>query len=120
MVFPVQLVMTIDFPVKQELLQLLRQKSIDSETEICGFLIKNDDVYDTFLEKKNIHPDPKYYFLISPKDCVFDDDVILFHSHPSHSTRKGFSEWDIKNQEFFCLNMLVYSVNNDDFYYKSI
>jgi hypothetical protein len=67
-----------------------------------------------------MHPDPFNYFLISPKECLFDDDVILFHSHPAHCDLIGFSEWDLKNQEFFYLKMLVYSVNNNEFYYKSI
>ena len=118
--FQVQLVMIIDFHLKKELSKLLKQKSIDSNKEICGFLIKKDSIYDQFIECNNVHPDPINYFLISPKECIFDDDVILFHSHPAHCDLIGFSEWDLKNQEYFYLKMLVYSVNNDEFYYKNI
>ena len=118
--FQVQLVMIIDFHLKKELSELLKQKSINSEKEICGFLIKQNDVYDEFIECDNLHPDPINYFLISPKDCLFDDAVILFHSHPAHCDLIGFSEWDLKNQQYFYLKMLVYSVNNNEFYYKSI
>jgi len=112
--------MTIDFPVKKELLELLRNKSKDSQNEICGFLKKHAGIYDSFLECKNIHPDPRNYFLISPKESIFEEDIILFHSHPQHIGLIGFSEWDLENQNYFSLNMLVYSVNNDSFYYKSI
>lgn len=112
--------MTTDFPVDPYILDLLSSKSINSENEICGFLIKNGSLYDLFKECTNIHPDPQNYFLISPKECIFDEDVILFHSHPKHSDLIGFSEWDLENQKYFCLNMLVYSVKNNKFYYKSI
>ena len=112
--------MITDFPVKNELVEILQNRSRNSKNEICGFLKKHNGFYDTFLECKNIHPDPRNYFLISPKDCIFEEDVILFHSHPDHSDLIGFSEWDLENQKYFCLNMLVYSVNNDSFYYKSI
>jgi len=44
----------------------------------------------------------------------------LFHSHPAHSNLIGFSDWDLKNQQYFYLKMIVYSVNNNEFYYKSI
>jgi proteasome lid subunit RPN8/RPN11 len=77
-------------------------------------------IYDEFIECVNMHPDPVNYFLISPKECIFDDDVVLFHSHPAHSNLVGFSDWDLKNQEYFYLKMIVYSVNNNEFYYKSI
>lgn len=119
-VFPVQLVMTIDFPVKGEILDLLIYKATDSINEICGFLIKHDDLYDVFVECDNIHPDAQNYFLISPKQCIFDGDPILFHSHPKHSDLIGFSDWDLENQKYFDLKMLVYSVKNNKFYYKSI
>lgn len=112
--------MIIDFQIKKELKELLKNKSIHSENEICGFLIKKNDIYDEFIECDNLHPDPINYFLISPKQCIFEDDVILFHSHPAHSKLIGFSEWDLQNQNYFYLKMLVYSVNNDEFYYKSI
>ena len=79
-----------------------------------------DDGCDEFIECVNMHPDPVNYFLISPKECIFDDDVVLFHSHPAHSNLVGFSDWDLKNQEYFYLKMIVYSVNNNEFYYKSI
>jgi hypothetical protein len=51
---------------------------------------------------------------------VIEHDVVLFHSHPAHSNLVGFSDWDLKNQEYFYLKMIVYSVNNNEFYYKSI
>lgn len=112
--------MIIDSQVKKELIELLKYKSKNTNEEICGFLIKKNGVYDTFIECKNLHPDPINYFLISPKEYIFDDGVILFHSHPNHSDLKGFSDWDLENQKYFYLDMLVYSVNNDSFYYKSI
>ena len=112
--------MIIDFQVKKELLEILKQKSVNSTTEICGFLIKKNNVYDEFIECINVHPDPVNYFLISPKECLFDDAVVLFHSHPAHSNLIGFSDWDLKNQQYFYLKMIVYSVNNNEFYYKSI
>ncbi len=112
--------MITDFQVKKELLEILKQKSINSNTEICGFLIKKNTIYDEFIQCVNMHPDPVNYFLISPKECIFDDDVVLFHSHPAHSNLIGFSDWDLKNQQYFYLKMIVYSVNNNEFYYKSI
>ncbi len=112
--------MITNFQVKKELLEILKQKSINSNTEICGFLIKKNTIYDEFIECVNMHPDPVNYFLISPKECIFDDDVVLFHSHPAHSNLIGFSDWDLKNQQYFYLKMIVYSVNNNEFYYKSI
>jgi hypothetical protein len=60
------------------------------------------------------------YFLISPKQCVFEDDSILFHSHPLHSDLIGFSDWDLENQQYFYLKMVVYSVKNNEFYYQTI
>lgn len=118
--FPAQLVMTTDFPVNNDILDLLMYKSANSINEICGFLIKKNGVYDSFKECSNIHPDPQNYFLISPKECIFDGDPILFHSHPISSDLEGFSEWDLENQQYFYLQILVYSVKNNKFYYKSI
>ena len=103
---------------------MFNSSDINTFQKFCEYnergLIKQNDVYDEFIECDNLHPDPINYFLISPKDCIFDDDVILFHSHPAHCDLIGFSEWDLKNQQYFYLKMLVYSVNNNEFYYKSI
>ena len=112
--------MITDFHLKKELIEILKEKSINSKKEICGFLIKKNNVYTDFIECENLHPDPFNYFLISPKQCIFEDDVILFHSHPSHSDLIGFSEWDLENQQYFYLKMIVYSVKNNEFYYQNI
>jgi hypothetical protein len=108
------------FPIQEELLNELKEKSRNSEKEICGFLIKKNNVYSEFVECFNSHPDPVNYFLISPKQCVFEDDSILFHSHPLHSDLIGFSDWDLENQQYFYLKMVVYSVKNNEFYYQTI
>lgn len=100
---------------KKSLLEKLKKKSINSSDEVCGFISKG-----VFWEKQNIHPDKKNFFLISPEDCCWGDGVILFHSHPKHVHAKGFSKWDIDNQYYFDLDMLLYSVNNDEFYFKKI
>jgi len=110
--------MNINCQIKNELYELLKYKSCLSVSEICGFIIKNNNVFDTFIECKNMHPDHKNYFLISPHDYILDQDVILFHSHPKHCDINGFSDWDIENQSCFCLKMLLYSVNKDKFYYR--
>ena len=68
----------------------------------------------------NVHPNPKNFFLISPKQTIYSEDCIVFHSHPKHVKEKGFSEWDLENQKYFYMPMLLYSVNNDEFYYKNI
>ena len=96
-----------------DLLKVLKRLSLESEKEICGF------IYDEkFIEKENIHPDPFNYFLISPKECIWKNGSVLFHSHPRHIETAGFSEWDLENQCFFDMDMVLYSVNNDEFYYK--
>jgi len=95
------------------LLNVLKEKALNSDKEICGFICDGK-----FIEKENIHPDPVNYFLISPKECIWEDGVVLFHSHPVHIERAGFSEWDLENQYFFNMDMVLYSVNNDEFYYK--
>ena len=95
------------------LLSVLKEKSLKSKKEICGFIYR-----EKFIEKENIHPDPVNYFLISPKECIWQDDCVLFHSHPAHIKGAGFSEWDLENQYFFNMDMVLYSVNNDEFYYK--
>lgn len=116
--FPALLVMNIDC-LTPELLNELKEISINSEEEICGFLIKSNDDY-FFKRCKNIHPDPKNYFLISPKEYNFDDGTIVFHSHPKNPDDKGFSDWDLENQFYFCLPMLLYSVINNEFHYKTV
>ena len=98
---------------KESLLKELREKSVNSEFEICGFVFNG-----WFLEKSNVHPDKKNFFVISSKDCIWDKSAVLFHSHPKHIHRKGFSEWDIENQYYFNLDTLLYSVNNDEFYFR--
>lgn len=97
---------------------MLKEKSSNSENEICGFIIKTSNLFDTFIECANLHPDPKNYFLISPKDYILDKECILFHSHPSNARIDGFSDWDIENQKYFLLDMLLYSVNHNKFYYR--
>ena len=98
---------------KNILFELLRSKSRNTNEEVCGFILNGE-----FIERKNIHPNPIDYFLISPKDCIWDENVILFHSHPDHVKEKNFSSWDLENQYFFNMDMLLYSVNNDEFYFK--
>ena len=105
--------MTINFPDK--LLFELKDLSVASDIEIVGFIDKNNQFY----QKKNIHPDSKDYFLINPKEYTSLDDLVLFHSHPKHIDLKGFSDWDLENQKWSCLPMLLYSVNNNEFYFKS-
>jgi proteasome lid subunit RPN8/RPN11 len=104
--------MTINYPDK--LLSELKDLSIASDIEIVGFIDKNNQ----FHQKKNIHPDAKDYFLINPKEYGDLTDLVLFHSHPKHIDLKGFSEWDLENQKWFCLPMLLYSVNQDEFYFN--
>lgn len=103
----------------KNLLDELKNLSISSDEEICGFLIKIDNNY-CFKQVKNMHPNAKSFFLISPKDVIYNDDCIVFHSHPNHVKNKGFSDWDLENQKYFYMPMLLYSVNNDEFYYKNI
>ena len=103
----------------KSILEELRKESLSSDDEICGFLIKKNNNY-YFKKMINIHPNPKSFFLISPKESNYSDGGIVFHSHPEHVKEKGFSEWDLENQKYFYLPMLLYSVNNDEFYYKNI
>ena len=98
----------------KKLLLELKEKSVGSSKEICGYL-KNE----IFYERKNSHPYPEKYFLIDPSSCMWGEDVVLFHSHPDKNELIGFSDWDMENQKFFCLDMVLYSVNNDEFYYMS-
>ena len=102
-----------DIKNNENLKVFLKTLSIDSDCEICGFIRGG-----RFMQKTNIHPDPKNFFLIDPKECIWENDVVLFHSHPEHVEIKGFSQWDLKNQECFDLDMVVYSVKNNEFYYK--
>ena len=98
---------------RKSLLKKLIKISIPSKKEICGFILGGD-----FLQKENIHPDPERFFLVNPCDCVWDEGVVLFHSHPDNIKLKGFSDWDLENQKYFELDMLLYSVNNNKFYFK--
>jgi len=104
--------MNINF-LPKNLLSDLEEKSKNSSEEICGFVIDNE-----FMQVKNSHPDPQNYFLISPKECVWQKDAILFHSHPIHANTKGFSNWDIENQKCSQFKMLLYSVKYNEFYYR--
>lgn len=108
--------MNTNCPIHKDLLEKLKKISINSEKEICGFIVDNKK----FLQCENIHPDAENYFLISPSACVWGDDVILFHSHPRKCAENGFSDWDLENQFYFQLKMLLYSVNNDRFYFRDI
>lgn len=108
--------MNINCQIPKNLLDKLKNISINSDKEVCGFIINNEK----FLQRNNIHPDPQNYFLISPDSCVWGHDVILFHSHPKSCADNGFSSWDLENQFYFQLKMLLYSVNNDRFYFKNI
>lgn len=106
--------MNINYQIHKNTLKLLREKSIDSDKEICGFIVDGEK----FIECKNIHPDPYHYFLISPNHYIWGNNVILFHSHPKTCEDEGFSEWDLENQFYFQLKMLLYSVNYDEFYFR--
>jgi hypothetical protein len=112
--------MIIKCPVDKNILDYLKKISIESDIEICGFIKSNDGLYNEFEKQENMHPDPKNYFIISPRSMIKNEDSILFHSHPPHALEKGFSDWDLENQEYYYLDMLVYSVNNDEFYYKKV
>lgn len=101
--------------VNKKILELLREKSINSNKEICGFIVDGK-----FIETTNIHPHPEYYFLINPNECIWGDNVILFHSHIKENENLGFSEWDLENQFYFQLKMLLYSVKYDEFYFKDV
>ena len=105
--------------LNKNLLEELRKESLSSDDEICGFLVKKNN-NDYFKKMVNMHPNPKNFFLISPKESDYSDGCIVFHSHPERVKEKGFSEWDLENQKYFYLPMLLYSVNNDEFYYKNI
>lgn len=105
--------MDIGFPVRKQILYKLKKISIESEKEVCGYVINNE-----FLQKENIHPDPFRYFVISPNECIWAKDAILFHSHPLKADIKGFSEWDLENQFYFQIDMLLYSVKYNRFYFK--
>lgn len=111
--------MTIKCPVNQNLLEYLKKISIESQDEICGYIKKNNGSYDIFQKHDNMHPDSKNYFIIDPKSIKDNEDSILFHSHPAQITNDGFSDWDLENQQYYCLDMLVYGVNSNKFYYKS-
>jgi proteasome lid subunit RPN8/RPN11 len=104
--------MNINF-LPKILLEQLEILCKSSDIEICGF-INNDK----FIECKNLHPDPYHYFLISHEDYLKNIDSILFHSHPHNCDDEGFSAWDIENQQFHCLDMLLYSVNLNRFFYR--
>jgi proteasome lid subunit RPN8/RPN11 len=110
--------MIINYQVEADLLQFLKKKCIESDIEICGFIKKKNNTYSWFIESKNLHPDPANFFLISPREYIDNEESILFHSHPGHCKTKGFSEWDLENQKYFALTMLLYSVNDDKFYYS--
>lgn len=110
--------MIINCPVEKNLLKKLKQISIISDDEICGFLIKEKNMYVDYIPCANLHPDKKNFFLINPSSYVFNEEIGLFHSHPKHCLLNGFSEWDLENQKYFCLDMLLYSVNNDKFYFQ--
>lgn len=99
--------------IHKKLLKELKLKSQSSKKEVCGFIKEGE-----FIEKNNYHPDPENFFLIDPTDCIFDENVVVFHSHPDHVLEKGFSEWDLENQHYFQMDMLLYSVNNNKFYFK--
>jgi len=107
--------MTTNYRVPEKLKEQLKRDSISSQEEICGFILR-----DKFIKVENKHPESKNFFLIDPLDCIWEEGVILFHSHPDHVKEKGFSEWDLENQYYFQLDMLLYSVNNDEFYFKKI
>ncbi len=104
--------MTINFP--DNLLSYLKNISIASDIEIVGFIDKNNQ----FEQKPNIHPDSSNYFLINPKEYDNLDNITLFHSHPNHIELDGFSEWDLENQKWSCLPMLLYSVKHGKFHYS--
>lgn len=103
-------------------IDLLKTICKNTQNEICGFLIKNsnNNKYD-FIQRQNIHPDPLHHFLIDPKQCFFDKDVIVFHSHGIQSElAEGFSEDDLENQRYFNMPMLLYCVYIDRFFYKDL
>lgn len=97
----------------ESLLLDLKKYSCSSDEEICGFIMNCE-----FFARKNIHPDPFNFFLIDPKDYMLEENVIVFHSHPKHIEKNGFSDWDLENQRFFDRDMVLYSVYNNEFYYK--
>jgi proteasome lid subunit RPN8/RPN11 len=102
--------------VNKKILEELTQKSKISKKEICGFVVDNKK----FIEVENVHPIANKFFLIDPKNYIWGDDVILFHSHVDEESENGFSTWDLENQFYFQLKMLLYSVKYDRFYFKDI
>ena len=110
--------MTTNYQLKDNILSALKKKSLDSDKEICGFIKFSNDCDEYFEECENLHPDPFNYFLISPRQYIQNQNSILFHSHPKHCKSYGFSDWDLENQKYFTLDMLLYSVNDDKFYFK--
>lgn len=108
--------MNINF-LQPNLLDELKNYS-ESENEVCGFIVKTDENAYKYINCQNLHPQKDKYFLISPLDYLLYKDGVLFHSHPAHSDTEGFSEWDIENQNYHCLDMLLYSVKHNKFYFK--
>lgn len=97
----------------KSLLLELKKYSCSSDKEVCGFIVDCK-----FIAKKNVHPDPLNFFLIDPRDYIWGENVVVFHSHPEHVKKVNFSDWDLENQKFFNMDMVLYSVYNNEFYYK--
>lgn len=89
-----------------------------SDNEVCGFVVKNKNNQYQFVNCENLHPEKDKYFLVSPSQYLLYHDDILFHSHPITCESEGFSDWDLENQNYHCLDMLLYSVKYDRFYFK--
>jgi len=83
--------------------------------ESCGFVVEKDCVLHV-LEQKNVHPDSKSYFVISPIDFLnIKKDFAIKYVFHSHVNNPNFSDFDVKYQKYYNIDMVIYDISSKTF-----
>lgn len=103
--------------ITDELKLLITEKAIDSNEEICGFIIEFANGYFELMECKNIHTNKNHNFKIDESEFIQASkkgEVIIYHSHLEN---EEFSRLDLQLAETLQCDLLLYVVKSNNFYY---
>lgn len=81
--------------------------------ESCGLIVLEDKKI-IFKPCKNISPNPRFSFLISPKKIIEYDPICIVHSHLNSSAYP--SEKDRISSDELCIPFLIYSLRDNVFF----
>lgn len=82
----------------------------DLDKEVCGLIIK-----DNVIPCVNLSPNPEVHFVINPILLIGNNVDFIYHSHVKGTSEP--SKTDIMFQKQIRIPFVIYSIEEDDFYF---